>query len=130
MDGDNKYFCESCNKKVTAEKIQCLKKLPPFLFLCLKRFEFNFELEAKIKINEYCEFPQKLSLKEFSTEIVTPNPNNPQGNDCFDYKLRGVVVHTGSADCGHYYSYIEAKEGEWFEFNDEDVYPFDIDKLP
>ena len=47
----------------------------------------------------------------------------------FNYKLRGVVVHTGSADCGHYYSFIENKEGSWFEFNDEDVLPFDVDKL-
>jgi len=42
LDGENKYFCESCNKKVKAEKIQSIKKLPPYLILCLKRFEFNF----------------------------------------------------------------------------------------
>lgn len=51
-------------------------------------------------------------------------------DEYYNYKLRGVVVHTGSADSGHYYSFIENKQGHWFEFNDEDVYPFDIKKLP
>ena len=31
----------------------------------------------------------------------------------FDYQLKGVVVHTGSADSGHYYSLIDEK-GKWF----------------
>lgn len=30
------------------------------------------------------------------------------------YKLKGVVVHTGSADSGHYYSFIEDSEKNWF----------------
>lgn len=29
------------------------------------------------------------------------------------------MVHTGSADSGHYYSYIVDGDGDWFEFNDE-----------
>lgn len=28
----------------------------------------------------------------------------------FEYELRGCVVHTGSADSGHYYSYIQDRE--------------------
>ena len=36
----------------------------------------------------------------------------------YEYKLKGVVVHTGTADFGHYYSYIQVREGEWYEFND------------
>ena len=46
------------------------------------------------------------------------------------YKLRGVVVHSGSADSGHYYSFIEAEENEWYEFNDDEVMPFDPQRLP
>jgi ubiquitin carboxyl-terminal hydrolase 9/24 len=45
------------------------------------------------------------------------------------YKLKGVVVHTGSADSGHYYSYIESQDGGWFEFNDERVSEFDVKNL-
>ncbi len=44
----------------------------------------------------------------------------------FKYQLRGVVVHTGSADSGHYYSFIDNRKGAWFEFNDEEVLSFNI----
>ena len=38
----------------------------------------------------------------------------------FKYQLRGVVIHVGSSDSGHYYSCI--KEGDkWIEFNDTSV---------
>jgi ubiquitin carboxyl-terminal hydrolase 34 len=45
-------------------------------------------------------------------------------------------VHSGSADFGHYYSYIKervpsnGKERRWFEFNDTLVTPFDPAKIP
>jgi ubiquitin C-terminal hydrolase len=48
----------------------------------------------------------------------------------FRYKLKGVVVHTGSADSGHYYSFIEDGERNWFEFNDSSVSAFDVKNLP
>jgi ubiquitin carboxyl-terminal hydrolase 9/24 len=38
LDGDNAYFCERCNKKVSAVKRVCLKKLPSTLIITLKRF--------------------------------------------------------------------------------------------
>jgi hypothetical protein len=56
--------------------------------------------------------------------------------DC-EYELVGVLVHTGTADSGHYYSYIKErvardgsdpnkrKEGSWFLFNDTHVELFD-----
>ena len=57
-------------------------------------------------------------------------------SDC-EYELVGVLVHTGTADSGHYYSYIKErvardesdltnrKEGSWFLFNDTHVELFD-----
>lgn len=68
LDGGNKYHCEKCNRKVKAEKIQVIKQLPPYLILCLKRFEFDYDIDAKIKINDYCEFPQLLNLMQFSQQ--------------------------------------------------------------
>ncbi|ETO33877.1 hypothetical protein RFI_03217, partial [Reticulomyxa filosa] len=44
----------------------------------------------------------------------------------YKYKLVGVTVHTGSAEAGHYYSYIkDRKTGDWNEFNDSWIKPFD-----
>ena len=47
----------------------------------------------------------------------------------FKYKLKGVVVHMGNADWGHYYSLIK-KDEDWLEFNDQLVTKFDINNLP
>lgn len=63
---------------------------------------------------------------------------NPE--DC-EYDLVGVLVHSGTADSGHYYSYIkerryagEAAEaagqgGGWYLFNDMHVEPFDPSEI-
>ena len=37
----------------------------------------------------------------------------------YKYKLKGVVVHYGTTEGGHYYSFIKHREqNQWFEFND------------
>lgn len=50
-----------------------------------------------------------------------------------NYELVGVVVHSGQASAGHYYSFIkERKQPEvpnrnrWFKFNDTTVEEFDM----
>ncbi len=43
----------------------------------------------------------------------------------YEYRLKGVVVHLGTADFGHYYSYIECEDGKWLEFNDSNIRDFD-----
>lgn len=55
-----------------------------------------------------------------------------EGNDDqYIYEAVGVVVHSGSAEGGHYYSYIkDRKKGKWYEFNDTRVVPFDTKDLP
>eukprot|EP00478_Filoreta_tenera_P001480 GABV01001505.1.p2 GENE.GABV01001505.1~~GABV01001505.1.p2 ORF type:complete len:229 (+),score=85.72 GABV01001505.1:79-765(+) len=61
--------------------------------------------------------------------------------DYYQYKLVGVLVHMGSANGGHYYSYIKQRStdlqdaddtsaGRWFEFNDHLVREIDPADLP
>lgn len=43
LDGDNKYFCEKCDKKCAATKGMSIKDFPYVLTLQLKRFDIDFE---------------------------------------------------------------------------------------
>lgn len=38
LDGENAYYCEACDKKVSALKRISLKKLPNHLIFVLKRY--------------------------------------------------------------------------------------------
>ena len=54
----------------------------------------------------------------------------------FKYTLKGVVVHNGTSETGHYYAFIkdreESKDGDdkWYEFNDTLVEQFDARQIP
>lgn len=39
------------------------------------------------------------------------NDKVPDEDDCFEYKLVGVNVHSGTANAGHYWSYINTERG-------------------
>lgn len=42
----------------------------------------------------------------------------------------GVVVHLGTADVGHYFSYIDIKNNDqWLEFNDHKIKEFNLKKM-
>jgi ubiquitin carboxyl-terminal hydrolase 34 len=48
----------------------------------------------------------------------------------YEYKLKGVVVHRGTAQYGHYYSYVNYKAEKWIELNDSTIRDFDPRKIP
>lgn len=49
----------------------------------------------------------------------------------YKYKLKGIVVHYGTADGGHYYSYVNDRDTDkWHEFNDTYVKEYDPANLP
>jgi len=51
-------------------------------------------------------------------------------NRYYEYELVGVLVHSGTADGGHYYSFIKERgTNKWFEFNDKTVREFEIKDL-
>ena len=57
---------------------------------------------------------------------------DPDDDPRYWYNLAGVVVHTGTADGGHYYSFIRdrySKPGSWYLFNDAEVKAFDPSQI-
>uniref|UniRef100_A0A7S2RGE2 ubiquitinyl hydrolase 1 n=1 Tax=Mucochytrium quahogii TaxID=96639 RepID=A0A7S2RGE2_9STRA len=144
LEGDNKYLCGECNEKRDAQKRACFVKLPQVLIMHLKRFEFDLELLRKIKVNDHCEFPMDIDMKKYTKEgleeeagLASPNDQQEKDDEYYQYELKGILVHTGTADSGHYYSYIKERypvggrtDCEWFCFNDESVTPFDTSSIP
>lgn len=160
LEGENAYYCERCDRKVAAYKRQNIKSLPNILLIVLKRFEFNLETLAKVKVNDYCEFPHELDMKDFTQEgqaykeltkeiesgkLSQEDLTEEQKKllqkkipkEYYSYKLKGITIHKGNVDGGHYYSFIMDRENEdipenkrWFEFNDTIVSPFDPKDIP
>jgi ubiquitin carboxyl-terminal hydrolase 34 len=127
MQGDNKYFCTSCDNHVNAVKRACLKDVPDNLIFHLKRFDFDMVTMLRSKINDEFTFPRHIDMTPYTVEHLA-DPDQPTNSDYFE--LTGVLVHTGTAESGHYYSYTlerPSPDGEpsWVEFNDSDVSRFD-----
>ncbi|KAJ5143206.1 Protein of unknown function DUF3517, partial [Penicillium bovifimosum] len=127
MQGDNKYSCTSCGRHVNAVKRACLKDVPDNVIFHLKRFDFDMVNMLRSKINDEFQFPHHIDMAPYTVEHLS-NPEEPIAPDIFE--LVGVLVHTGTAESGHYYSYTlerpsSGEEPSWVEFNDSDVTEFD-----
>jgi ubiquitin C-terminal hydrolase len=134
LDGDNKYECSKCKTKVNARKRCCINQLPNNLILHLKRFDFDLEFLRRSKITRSIEFPLKLNIEPYTKEgLERKEANLPSVNphEYYDYVLTGILVHTGTTDSGHYYSFIKDRKNDtWSKFNDETVSPFNVENIP
>lgn len=52
LDENNLYFCESCNKKVQAERGVRFLKMPKLLNVILRRFDFDYFTFQRVKVND------------------------------------------------------------------------------
>lgn len=133
MEGDNKYSCTSCGCYVDAVKRACLKDIPNNLIFHLKRFDYDVMTGMRSKINDVFEFPEQIDMAPYHVDYLK-DPGESASTDLFH--LVGVLVHSGTAESGHYYSYIQERPSAsasgktWVEFNDVDVIPFDNSQIP
>lgn len=104
-----------------------MKDIPDHLIFHLKRFDFSLRTLQRSKINDYFAFPHEIDMRPYTIDQLS-NPSEEQSADVFE--LVGVLVHAGTAESGHYYSYIRERpsskpQESWVEFNDDVVTTWD-----
>ncbi|WZZ00357.1 hypothetical protein YC2023_072685 [Brassica napus] len=114
LNGDNQYFCASCDARVDATRCIKLRTLPPVITFQLKRCVFLPKTTAKKKITSSFSFPQVLDMRSRLAESSESE---------LTYELSAVLIHKGSAvNSGHYVAHIkDEKTGLWWKFDDEEV---------
>jgi hypothetical protein len=82
------------------------------------------ETLTRLKVNDRFEFPTELDMAPYTVSIDRDSK----------YSLVGVLVHSGTAQSGHYYSFAKsrdsARQGKWLHFNDSLVEYYDPASLP
>lgn len=48
-------------------------------------------------------------LAKLEGEVIEVGDNCQSNDECTKYELTGIVVHSGQASGGHYFSYIRSK---------------------
>ncbi|XP_029553662.1 ubiquitin carboxyl-terminal hydrolase 42 [Salmo trutta] len=114
LDGENAYRCAKCKKLVQASKRFTIHRSANVLTISLKRFA-NYNGGKIAKDVRYAEC---LDLRPFMSQ----SHGEPQV-----YVLYAVLVHSGfSCHAGHYYCYVKASNGQWYQLNDSSVLVSDI----
>ncbi|KAK2532167.1 hypothetical protein Q9966_008431 [Columba livia] len=114
LGGENAYLCDKCKKKVSATKRFTIHRAPKVLTLALKRFaDFTGR-----KITKDVGYPELLNIRPYMSQT---------SGDPVMYGLYAVLVHSGySSHAGHYYCYVKASDGQWYQMNDNVVRPSNI----
>ncbi|CAL8307093.1 unnamed protein product [Lota lota] len=147
LEGSNAYYCEKCKEKRTTVKRTCIKSLPSVLCIHLMRFGFDWESGRSIKYDEQIKFPWVLNMEPYTVSGMARQDCSGEAGEgrgdgaaggsprkkvtiSENYELVGVVVHSGQAHAGHYYSFIKDRRGgargRWYKFNDNVVEEFDM----
>ncbi|KAG8513665.1 Ubiquitin carboxyl-terminal hydrolase 42 [Galemys pyrenaicus] len=107
-------FISRCKKMVPASKRFTIHRSSNVLTLSLKRFA-NF---TGGKIAKDVKYPEYLDIRPYMSQ--------PNGEPII-YVLYAVLVHTGfNCHAGHYFCYIKASNGLWYQMNDSIVSTSDI----
>jgi ubiquitin carboxyl-terminal hydrolase 7 len=114
MDGENKYFAEGYGLQ-DAKKGVIFESFPEVLHLQLKRFEYDFNRDTMMKINDRYEFPEVWDAAPYLSK-------DADLSEPYTYHLHGVLVHSGDLNAGHYYAFLKPqKDGDWYRFDDDRV---------
>jgi ubiquitin C-terminal hydrolase len=131
MTGDNQYQCEPCDAKRDADKGIRLDKVPYVLTISLLRFDYDWQQDARVKINDRVTFQETIDMaqylsgdaegaaedeeeeeqgyriKEDGGEILARGSSAVTDAEGMLYDLFAICVHAGGANGGHYYAYCK-----------------------
>ena len=79
MEGENKYDAEGHGLQ-DAEKGVLFTDFPPVLQLHLKRFEYDYQRDLNVKINDRYEFPEQLDLDAGDGKYLSPDADRSVRN--------------------------------------------------
>ena len=115
LEGENKYDAGEPYKLQDAKKGDIFESFPPVLHLQLKRFEYDINRDATMKINDRHEFPEEFDAAQYLSD-------DADRSESWMYQLHGVLVHSGDFDAGHYYAFLKPqKDGFFYKFDDDRV---------
>ncbi|KAH3674687.1 hypothetical protein WICMUC_003103 [Wickerhamomyces mucosus] len=120
LDGENKYNAQDYGLQ-DAKKGVVFEQFPSVLHLQLKRFEYDFDYNRLIKVNDRHEFPESIDLSPFLDQESAAK--NGTKIDPLIYDLHGVLVHAGEISMGHYYALLRPTDSDnWYRFDDDKVW--------
>ncbi|SPN97218.1 probable ubiquitin-specific processing protease 21 [Cephalotrichum gorgonifer] len=111
--GENQYYAGEDFKLQDANKGVIFTSFPDVLHLQLKRFEYDIQRDAMMKVNTRYEFPETFDAAPFLTE-------DADMSEPWVYQLHGVLVHSGDLNAGHYYAFLKPEKDGWFYKYDDD----------
>ena len=122
LNGENLYECIDCQKMTPASTTLRILKAAPVIFIHLKRFNYDVELQTTVKLHQYVPFPEILDLTSYVDKTAFESNKENNTNNDFIYKLNSVVVHLGkNANSGHVFSYVRAPDAAWYKTDDESI---------
>ncbi|KAM3130160.1 hypothetical protein pb186bvf_017763 [Paramecium bursaria] len=107
---ESKWRCPQCQLDRDCKKSIQIWKLPNFLIVHLKRFQYGNVCE---KIMSKVDYPiEDLDLSDYC-----------QKQENIQYDLYSIAAHSGTLSQGHYFAYCKNRNDQkWYLYNDESVY--------
>ncbi|KAJ1371818.1 cytokinesis protein 3 [Parelaphostrongylus tenuis] len=106
---DALIHCEMCNEKTKRDKVMTIWRLPRYLIIHLKRFEFLRYEKRMGKCKRVITFP----LKQFDPASFVDGKGERSKYECI-----AIANHYGQLSSGHFVAYARGSGEKWLLLND------------